>query len=297
MRDGANPAPPAGEGVPLAALTLCADDFALSPAISEAIAGLAWRGCINAVSCMTNQPGWPADARLLDGVESVCCGALGPVQVGLHLALAGERPLGPVGGTLPDGRLPGADRLLVLALTGRLDLAGIAAEIERQFAAFRAARGKAPDFVDAHQHVHLYPGIRRLVIEATLRHAPQAWVRVPGDRLTAMLARPFAGKAIGSALHAAGFRRQLRRAGLRSNDSFAGHYDFAGNFSRHLDAFLRHGAANHLVMCHPGSGTAADDPIARAREEEDTILAAMPLADRVQAARPPRTARLDLQYG
>lgn len=297
MRDGASTAAAGSEGVPLAALTLCADDFALSPAISQAIAGLAWRGCINAVSCMTNQPGWPADARLLDGVESVRCGALGPVQVGLHLALAGERPLGPVGGTLPDGRLPGADRLLVLALTGRLDLAGIAAEIDRQFAAFRAARGKAPDFVDAHQHVHLYPGIRRLVIEATLRHAPQAWVRVPGDRLAAMLARPFAGKAIGSALHAAGFRRQLRRAGLRSNDSFAGHYDFAGSFSRHLDAFLRHGAATHLVMCHPGSGAAAGDPIARAREEEDTILAAMPLADRVLAAHPPRAARLELQYG
>ena len=191
-----------------------------------------------------------------------------------------------------DGRLPGRDRLLALALTGRLDLAEIAAEINRQFDAFTRAMGRAPDFVDAHQHVHVYPGIRRLVIEATQRLAPYAWVRVPSDRLLAMLARPFAGKAIGSALQAIGMRRALRRAGLSCNGSFAGHYGFSGPYPTYLDAFLRCASANHLIMCHPGLGLAPGDGIARARIREAEVIGEMPLRDRIakRGSRPARFA-------
>jgi len=284
------PEQPVPEAEPLPPLVLCADDFGMSRAVSEAIARLARDRCINAIGCMANMPGWGADARLLDGIEQVTCGSLGRVQVGLHLVLASERPLGPVGGLRADGTMPGPDRMLVRALTGRLDLAGISAEIDRQFAAFRAVRGCPPDFVDAHQHVHVYPGIRQAVIAATRRHAPGAWVRVPGDRIGAMLARPFAAKAIGSTLHAVGLRRQLARAGLRCNASFAGHYDFAGSFRSHLDAFLGFGSAAHLVMCHPGSGAAADDPIAAARSEEAAVIAQMQLEHRFRQA-PDRTRR------
>lgn len=265
-------------------LVLCADDFGMSREVSETIARLAWSSCINAISCMANMPGWTADARLLDGVETVRCGSLGRVQVGLHLVLASERPLGPMSGLMPDGTMPGPDRLLLSALTGRLDMADIAAEIDRQFAAFVKARGCPPDFVDAHQHVHVYPGLRQAVIAATQRHAPQAWVRVPGDRILPMLARPFSLKAIGSALHAAGLRRRLARAGLRCNASFAGHYDFAGAFRAHLAEFLGFGSYAHLVMCHPGSGWAAGDTIAAARIEEAAVLAEMQLEDRFRDA-------------
>jgi len=254
-------------------MMLCADDFALSGAISGTIARLARRGCVNAISCMAALPGWPQDARLLDGIEQVECGGLGPVQVGLHLVLASEPALGKLSIADAEGRLPGPDRMLALSLMRRLPLGEIEAEIERQFEAFRAARGRAPDFVDAHQHVHLYPGIRRLVIAATGRHAPDAWVRVPSDNLPAMLARPFAGKAIGSALHSLGMRRQLRRAGLRCNAGFAGHYDYSGGFRGRLAAFFRRARPGHLVMCHPGSGLAAGDTIARARMEEADVIA------------------------
>jgi predicted glycoside hydrolase/deacetylase ChbG (UPF0249 family) len=278
-------------------LILCADDFGMSRAVSETIAQLARRRCLNAISCMTTMPGWPADARLLDGIEKVECDSLGRVQVGLHLTLASERPLGPMACALPDGTLPGPDRMLALAMLRRLDPAEIADEIDRQFEAFRAARGKVPDFVDAHQHVHLYPGIRKAVIAATKRHAPNAWVRVPGDRLTAMLSRPFSGKAIGSALHAVALRRQLKRAGLRSNASFAGHYDFSGRFRLHLDSFLRFGSRAHLVMCHPGTGQEPGDTIALARIKEAEVIAEMPLEARIRAVLPDASAWLVLRHG
>ena len=268
-------------------ITLCADDFAMSEGVSTAIAGLARQRSINAISCMAAMPRWSEDARLLEGIEQVTCGTLGRVQVGLHLVLASERPIGPMRCTDGDGRLPGPDRMLALSLAQRLDMGEIAAEIERQFAAFRAVRGTAPDFVDAHQHVHLYPGIRRLVILSTLRHAPNAWIRVPGDRLGAMLSRPHRGKAIGSAVHALGLRRQLSHAGLRSNLSFAGHYDFTGDYRNQLTAFLRFGSSAHLVMCHPGAGAAEGDSIAAARRREARVIGEMSLEDRVRCCAEP----------
>ena len=277
---------------PLPSVTLCADDFGMSEGVSGTIADLARRQCVNAISCMAAMPRWAEDARLLDGIERVTCGALGPVQVGLHLVLASERPMGPMNFTVADGRLPGPDRMLALTLLGRVNMGEVAAEIERQFAAFHAARGCVPDFVDAHQHVHLYPGIRQLVIAATLRHAPNAWVRVPGDRLPAMLARPHRAKAIGSAVHALGLRRQLKHAGLRCNRSFAGHYDFAGDFRDKLGSFLRFGSRAHLVMCHPGTGSAEEDGIANARRTEAAVIGEMTLEERVHNSARPRSGVL-----
>jgi len=264
----------------------------MSAGVSRTIADLARRGCLNAISCMAAMPRWREDSRLLDGIEHVPCGEFGPVQVGLHLVLASERPLGPVSCVGPDGRLPGPDAMLLRAWTGRLDLAELAAEIDRQFIAFHAARGGPPDFVDAHQHVHVHPGIRRLVIAATLRHAPRAWVRVPGDRILAMLSRPHRGKALGSAFHAIGMRWQLRRAGLACNASFAGHYGFSGDYRSLLPAFLRWGSAAHLVMCHPGSGAALGDTIAWAREVEAQAIGEMTLAERMRAPAPGRAGLL-----
>lgn len=269
---------------------LCADDFGLSHEISATIARLARGRCLNAISCMAAMPGWSEDAALLDGIEEVSCGRLGQVQVGLHLVLASERPLGRMSCQQIDGRLPGPDRMLALALTGRIDPDEIAYELDRQFLTFRAIHGRAPDFVDAHQHVHLYPVIRQQVIAATLRNAPQAWVRVPDDRLLSMLARPFAGKAIGSTLHGLGFRRALRRADLRANGSFAGHYDFRGNYRRYLDSFLRWGSEGHLVMCHPGQGEAPGDTIAAARPVEADVIAELTLEERFDLALRPRRA-------
>ncbi|MBC2664034.1 ChbG/HpnK family deacetylase [Novosphingobium flavum] len=258
----------------------------MSQGVSEAIARLARGRCINAISCMAAMPRWAEDARLLDGIEKVDCGSAGRVQVGLHLVLASERPLGPMSCTLPDGKLPGPDRMLVLTLLGKVDMDEVVAEIDRQFDAFVAARGMAPDFVDAHQHVHLYPGIRKAVIDATRRHAPEAWVRVPEDSLPAMLLRPWRGKAIGSAIHSLGFRSQLRRAGLRANRSFAGHYDFSGPYRNQLGTFLRYGSGAHLVMCHPGAGEAEGDTLAAARQTEADVIGELPLEFRLRSLGP-----------
>src|SRR5262245_6291616 len=105
---------------------------------------------------MTAMPSWERDACMLRGLDESRAGNA-PVQIGLHLVLAGERPLTRLSWRRPDGSLPSADRTMILAYGGQLDLDELEGEIDAQFAAFAKARGHAPDFVDAHQHVHVFP--------------------------------------------------------------------------------------------------------------------------------------------
>lgn len=257
-------------------LILCADDFAFSREVSETIAELAAAGKLNATSCMTLMPGWMRDAELLR--------ALPPgVEVGLHLTLTGERPLTAMPRFAPDGMMPEIDPLARLAARRELPLEEIAGEVAAQFDAFVAAMGRAPDFVDGHQHSHALPGIRDIVLFETANRAPDAWVRDCVDRLGAMLARPFAGKAIGSAYHSRGLRRAAARYRLRCNDSFAGHYDFASDYRALFPRFLRRAAGMHLVMCHPGAGVRPGDAIAQARPREANALRKWSIADMAAA--------------
>lgn len=253
-------------------LILCADDFALSRPISETIVELAHAGKINAISCMAVCPGWERDAELLADLPA-------RVQVGLHLTLTGEAPLTRAERFAPQGRMPEIDPLTRDAMLGRVPLAEIAAEVDAQLARFVAARGRAPDFVDGHQHAHLLPGIRGVVLAATARHAPGAWLRDCTDRPQAIARRPWRLKAIGSAFHSQGLRRAGARHGLACNRGFAGHYDYRSDFASVFPQFLRDPGTQHLVMCHPGAGQAAGDTIAAARIGEANALRRLPIAD------------------
>ena len=59
-----------------------------------------------------------------------------------------------------------------------------------QFAAFGELFGRAPDFVDGHQHVQLFPQVRDAFLAAVKEAAPNAWVRQCGrDQPLAATAR------------------------------------------------------------------------------------------------------------
>lgn len=244
---------------------LCADDFAQSSSISAAIGLLARSGRVDAVSAMTIKPNWLDDARLLDSRAA-------NVQVGLHLVLCDERPLGPMPNSSVRGFLPPSDLLARRALTRRLDASELSQEIARQFDAFEQGMGHPPDFVDGHKHCHLLPGLRELVLHATVKRAPNAWLRSCADRLSSILSRPFRWKAAGSALWSTGFSAAARRRGLITNDSFAGHYDFKRDYAPLLPQFCSRPGHFHVIMCHPGDGRDGDDPIATARAEEFSVL-------------------------
>jgi predicted glycoside hydrolase/deacetylase ChbG (UPF0249 family) len=252
-------------------LLLCADDFAFSPEVSAVIARLASRGKLNATSCVAIMPGWAEDSALLRDVPD-------HVEVGLHLVLTGEKPLTDLSALTENGILPDIDPLARRAARGDLPLAAVAREIAAQFDRFIDALGRPPAFVDGHQHCHALPGVREIMLAETARRAPQAWVRDCVDGVVAMLSRPFAGKAIGSAWHSRGLRAAAAAHGLGTNDSFAGHYAFAGDYAEIFPKFLRRPGERHLVMCHPGAGARAGDGIAAARPVEAAALEKLDIA-------------------
>ncbi len=252
-------------------LILCADDYALSPAVSRTIARLAIAGKLNATGCMTAMPNWPEDARALRDLPEW-------VEVGLHLTLTLEVPLTSMT-VARGGQLPGIDALRRLTHSRSVNLGEIAAEVRAQFDQFTSVMGRAPAFVDAHQHAHALPGIREVVLAETTRLAPAAWVRSCVDAPLAILARPYRGKALASALGSRGLAAAAGERGLTSNHGFAGHYGFAGDYAAVFSHFLRRPGRAHLVMCHPGEGARPGDAIAAARRHEAAALSALPISD------------------
>ena len=237
----------------------------MSPGVSRTIAELARAGKVNAISCMSSSPRWPLDVQLLRDLPS-------GIEFGLHLVLTDETPAVESPELAPEGRLPSSERLGRLAFAGRLPSKAIEREIDAQFDLFERAMGGPPSFVDGHQHVHVLPGIRKMVIGATARRAPEAWLRTCEDRLSRILRRPFRLKGVVNAIQSAGFASAARRAGLRCNDSFAGLYDFRSSYDALFPRFLGARGEFHLVICHPGDGILPDDSIAAARVRETATL-------------------------
>ncbi|MCW2245957.1 putative glycoside hydrolase/deacetylase ChbG (UPF0249 family) [Azospirillum fermentarium] len=226
---------------------LCADDYGLSPGVGTAIRDLIEQGRLSATSCMTVCPGWADEAAKLKPLGA-------RADIGLHLTLTDQAPLGSMPRLAPAGRLPPLGRLMPLALTRRLNRAEIDAEVRRQVDAFTAAFGTAPAFIDGHQHVHQLPIIRDAVI-AALKTLPGAYARLCRDPAEAIARR---GIAVPKTLLISGlgqrFAALAHRHGVPVNASFRGVYDFATSqpFPEMMGRFLDRMPPGTLVMVHPG---------------------------------------------
>jgi predicted glycoside hydrolase/deacetylase ChbG (UPF0249 family) len=261
------PAPPA------IGIVLCADDYGLAPGVGRAIRHLLSLGRLSATSCMTGSDFWPDEAMLLKPF-------LDRADIGLHLTLTDQRPLGPMPRLAPQGRFPSIRRMIWLAY-GRQPAkpelkAEIRAELTRQLDRFEAALGRPPAYLDGHQHVHQLPVVRDVVIELyqerLARHG--AYLRYCTEPLAAILGRRVhAGEALVIGLLGRGFARRARALGIPGNRRFAGVHDFAGRtaYGTLFETFLKGAEPGLLVMCHPGiadAALAAADPVTTAREEE-----------------------------
>src|ERR1700674_1087131 len=129
---------------------LCADDSATAPAVGVAIRALLARGRLNATSVMVVAPSFSSEAPPLAALHAARRAA-----IGLHLTLTG--PFRPLTAFRPlcDRAFPPLAAMARLGFLRRLDRNALAREIEAQLAAFAAAFGRVPDFLDGHQHVHL----------------------------------------------------------------------------------------------------------------------------------------------
>jgi predicted glycoside hydrolase/deacetylase ChbG (UPF0249 family) len=233
---------------------LVADDYGISPKVSAAIRDLAARGRLSGTSVMVVAPGF-------DGPQAESLAAT-RIAIGLHVTLTGPfRPLTPAFTPLSNGAFLPLPSLMARAFMRRLDRTALAAEIAAQLAAFQAAFGRPPDFVDGHQHVQLLPTIRDALLAAVRDAAPRAWVRQCGMAI-APLRRLTDPKGLLLDHLSRRFRVRAQALGVPTNPAFAGTYDFGTqrHFAELFPKFLDGLPDDGVVMCHPGE---VDDELRR----------------------------------
>jgi predicted glycoside hydrolase/deacetylase ChbG (UPF0249 family) len=263
-----NPAPPRR-------IWLCADDYGISPGVNRGIRDLIARGRLNATSVMVVGPSiGREEARALQAAAASNPGC----AIGLHVTLTAPfRPLTMHFRPMDGGMFLPLPTLLRAGLLRRLDPEIIRAELMVQLAAFSDMFGRAPDFVDGHQHAQLFPQVRDAFLSAVKEAAPGAWVRQGGRNLplAQRLANP---KALVLDMLSAQFRRRASREGIAFNPAFAGAYDFSNepDFSTLMQQFLDGIPEGGLIMCHPGfvdDILVSLDPLTTQREHEHRYLA------------------------
>jgi predicted glycoside hydrolase/deacetylase ChbG (UPF0249 family) len=254
---------------------LCADDYGLAEGVNRAIRDLISRGRLNATSVMVVGPaiGRAEFAALQEAAaNSPRC------AIGLHATLTAPfRPLTMHFRPTDGGLFLPFPTLLRAGLLRRLDPEMIEDELLAQLAAFRELFGRAPDFIDGHQHAQLFPQVRDAFLRAVKEAAPGAWVR-QGGRAKPMAGLLGAPKAAVLDVLSAQFRKRAARAGIAFNPAFAGAYDFskAPDFGVLMGEFLAELPDGGLVMCHPGfvdETLESLDPLTTQREAEHAYLA------------------------
>lgn len=261
----------------LKGVILCADDFAVNASASAGIAKLAARGRLSATSVMVLSPRWAQDAALLQDLR-------GRIDVGLHLDWTSDFAL-----AAGHGLSLGA--AMRKAMFGGFDRTAARVVIERQLDAFEAQWQAPPDYVDGHQHVQQFAGIRQALVQVlSSRYGSGA----PGrdDSAAAVqraqqppmpylrISRAPAGTAdLKSRVIAAMGANALEKIAVDVHFTRAtallGIYDFAGGQRRYgqlMQGWLRAAPAGTIIMCHPAQAAEPDDPIGVARADEFAYL-------------------------
>jgi len=230
---------------------LCADDYGMSPGVNRAIRELIERKRLNATSVMV--AGAAIDRAEIDDLTKAV--AANPnCTIGLHATLTAPfAPLTMHYKPLDGGQFLPLGRLLRASLLRQLDPEIMHAELLAQITAFKQLFARAPDYIDGHQHVQLFPQIRDTFLAAVKEAAPKAWVRQCGRSLplAQRLGNP---KALLLDTLSETFRRKAAHEGIAFNSGFAGAYDMVRgrDFSDAMKEFLAGLPDGGLVMCHPG---------------------------------------------
>jgi chitin disaccharide deacetylase len=262
------------DAAPPRRIWLCADDYGLSPGVNRGIRDLIERGRLNATSVMVVGPAVGRDE--IDALQTAVANSR-RCSIGLHVTLTAPfRPLTMHFQPLDGGMFLPFPKVLRAGLLRRLDPEIIQAELMVQLAAFREMFGRAPDFVDGHQHAQLFPVVRDAFLAAVKQAAPGAWVR-QGGRNQPLARRLVAPKALVLDVLSAQFRRRAARAEIAFNSGFAGAYDFTRqpDFSALMRQFLDGLPEDGVIMCHPGfvdETLVSLDPFTTQREHEHAFL-------------------------
>ena len=263
-----NPLPPGHKP-----LILCADDFAVHESASLGIARLAAQGRISATSAMVLSPRWVRDAALLQDLR-------GRIDVGLHLDWTSDF-------ARAAGHGLGLGAAMRRALLGGFDPKDASVVIAQQLDGFEAVWKAPPDYVDGHQHVQQFAGIREALVTLLARRYGALAVK-PYLRIS----RPPTGAAdlkgrVIAAMGAGALQSQGARAGLPVVPALSGIYDFSGGTPRYATLMARwlvQAPAGAIIMCHPAQAAEPGDVIGVARAQEFAYLGSADFAAALQQA-------------
>lgn len=231
-------------------LIVNADDFGISEAVNNGIVAAHDRGIVTSTSLMATGDAFE---------HAVALARTRPrLAVGVHLVLTEQRPLlgaAAVPTLIGPSRAfaPHLKDLLGPVLRRRVSLEEVRAELDAQVRRVRGA-GLSIGHLDGHQHVHVLPGVARIVAELAAEHGVAA-VRYPAEPVRGyMLRDPRSLRRVAeqTALHAFCAASPLKR--LRRSDTFVGFY-FGGRLHEpNLRTLLVELPATGTVelMCHPG---------------------------------------------
>ena len=240
----------------------CADDFAINASVSLGISKLARMERLSATSAMVLSPRWASDAALLQDLR-------GKFDVGLHLDWTSDF-------ALAAGHGMALGRAMRQALLGGFDPVRAAAEINRQLDLFEQHWQAPPDFVDGHQHVQQFAGIREALVAALVRRygkrpdRPYLRISRAPRGMTDLKSRVIA------AMGAKALETEAAAADVRSANGLLGVYDFGGGPQRYADLmthWLARAPSGAILMCHPAQAAEPDDAIGIARAQEFSYLA------------------------
>jgi predicted glycoside hydrolase/deacetylase ChbG (UPF0249 family) len=233
-------------------LVVVADDYGIGPETSRGIRELACEGHISATVLLVNSP-YAKDA------VAAWRRAGWPGELGWHPNLTLDHPILPPTAVpslvRPDGSFWPLGRLLLRALTGRLNVVDIVAELRAQYGRFCDLVGSPPPLVNAHQHVATFPPVERLLRELLRGQSPRPFLRRIGEPLATLLRIP------GAEIKRVALSWLGRRAARRAKaDGFPGCSQFAGLTDpayvadpRFFARWLRAVPGNTVeLMCHPG---------------------------------------------
>ncbi|TML18596.1 MAG: ChbG/HpnK family deacetylase [Actinobacteria bacterium] len=237
-------------------LIVNADDYGLTPGVSRGILRGVREGVVTSTSVLVLGSGFSRSVGWLRDEA--------PLGVGVHLALVGEDPPLSAARDIPTlidrrGRLPRSWRQLVpKVMAKRIDFADVERELAAQIGAAQDA-GLSIDHLNSHQHVHMFPGLREVVVDLAHRFD------VPAIRVTRSTTRGPVGLLIRRL--AATLERELQADGIVFPRGAAG-LDEAGRFDesamlRALDRFASSDASSVELSGHPGE--AEDDERSRYR--------------------------------
>jgi len=254
-------------------IIVCADDFAVNQSASLGIAKLLAQGRLSASSAMVLSPRWATDVALLQNLR-------GQVDVGLHLDWTSDFAVA-AGHGLPLGQ---AMRRAVL---GGFDAKQAGSVIARQLDLFEAHWHAVPDFVDGHQHVQQFAGIREALVEVLVRRYGAQAVR-PYLRVSCAPAGSagLKGRIIGW-MGARALESRAAYAGLTCARGLFGIYNFDGStldYATRMTRWLAQAPAGSILMCHPAQAAEPGDEIGVARAQELAYLSGSEFAVALQTA-------------